>query len=109
MLYHLHCSNQERALFGKFCRRQWDDLLLTFMIFCRDAYHQTSTLNRQRALLCEILARRTACKLETSEKGEDRSAPDNHICLSKRFVRLNEDGDESLPTSAMESAADQNW
>jgi hypothetical protein len=75
---------------------------------CRDAYHQTGALNRQRAFLCEVVARRTACQLEKVESSGDSRAPTDHISLSKRFVRLDEDGDESLPTSAMESAADQN-
>jgi hypothetical protein len=76
--------------------------------FLHDAYHQTGTLNRQRALACEVLARKTVCQLENLGEGEDRSKANNHICLSKRFVRLDEDGDKSLPTSAMETAADQN-
>lgn len=77
--------------------------------FHSDAYHQTGALNTQRAIVCEVLARQTACQLEMMGDDGDRSTPNNHICLSKRFVRLDEDGDKSLPTNAMESAADQNW
>lgn len=93
---------------GNLCDAVPFALLESRKSFLHDAYHQTGTLNRQRALACEVLARKSVCQLENLGQGEDRSKPDNHICLSKRFIRLDEDGDKSLPTSAMETAADQN-
>ncbi|PWN31576.1 uncharacterized protein FA14DRAFT_192668 [Meira miltonrushii] len=63
-------------------------------------------LNDLRALACEILARRVVALIEantTSNTGQH-----SHVSLSKRFVRLEEDGDEAQPSSALESAVDQN-
>lgn len=62
--------------------------------------------------MCEVLARRAVSLLESlSAKGKEdnMAAPASHISLSKRFVQLAEDGDRKMPTSALESAVDQNW
>lgn len=62
--------------------------------------------------MCEVLARQTVTLLESVNhraREDGTLSPSSHIGLSKRFVQLEEDGDKSLPTSALESAVDQNW
>ncbi|UZJ57169.1 hypothetical protein CBS101457_006489 [Exobasidium rhododendri] len=79
--------------------------------FVMDARSKDCTLNEQRALACEILARRAVALAESSSmqgREECLTKQSTHISLSKRFVQLEEDGDRSMPTSAMESAVDQN-
>lgn len=75
---------------------------------------QTS-VNSIRSLVCEILARRIVAYIEApsnaplSEEQQRRARDSHHIALCKRFTLLDDDGDEMLPTSAMESASDQGW
>lgn len=95
--------------------------------FLSDAAHRDRLLNEQRALACEVLARRVVAELErgenresgahgsgrgqrpkTAANGASGSGSGSHISLSKRFVRIEEDGDRTLPTSALETAVDQN-
>ena len=55
--------------------------------------------NQGRKLACETLARKII-----------QGAPllRQHLLLSTRYTRIESDGDESLPVSALESACDQN-
>jgi hypothetical protein len=80
--------------------------------FTSDARTRAYALNEQRALVCEVVARRAVAMIESLEQSQgkegDYSEPASHVCLSKRFIQLEEDGDKSLPTSTMESAVDQN-
>ncbi|PWN91977.1 hypothetical protein FA10DRAFT_227803 [Acaromyces ingoldii] len=87
--------------------------------FLNDASHREHSLNEQRALACEVIARRVVAELERAEdklsaqsnegRGQKGSSGiSSHISLSKRFVRIEDDGDRTLPTSALETAVDQN-
>lgn len=51
-----------------------------------------------RKLACEVLARKIVAKTPMVEQ---------YARLSRRFTRIESDGDESLPLSALESAIDQ--
>ncbi|CEH19393.1 INACTIVE [Ceraceosorus bombacis] len=105
--------------------------------FNRDASsHRSPELSALRALASEVLATRVVARLESDYHAKrDRAAQQaatqagvqgqpaipldepaagpyaseqSHLCISKRFVTLEDDGDETLPTSALEEAADQN-
>lgn len=63
-------------------------------------------LNALRATACEIVARRVTYQLLRSESLSSRR-DGTYLCLSKRFSYIDADGDVTLPTSALESAVDQ--
>lgn len=73
---------------------------------CINRDSQDPELNCLRATACEILARRTVYRLLKSEEKASQRAG-SFLCLSKRFSYIDTDGDATLPTSALESAVDQ--
>ncbi|KAN0065871.1 Calcium channel yvc1 [Thecaphora frezii] len=75
--------------------------------FLKDASHHPLdyTLNVQRALATEVIARRLVARIE--RLSNDQCHGQSHLCLTKKFRRIQSDGDISLPTSALEAAIDQ--
>lgn len=74
----------------------------------RDAEVHESGLNTLRALACEVLARRVVARSEKRAfQGLSTSTSATYLSLTKKFTRIDDDGDLTVPTSALESAVDQ--
>lgn len=65
-------------------------------------------LNRNRVLACEVLAQRLVAHVERStiRRGPE-SIGTHHLCLTKKFRRYENKWAVSVPTSALETAIDQ--
>ncbi|PWN48804.1 hypothetical protein IE53DRAFT_176641 [Violaceomyces palustris] len=78
--------------------------------FLRDASdsHSDASLNELRAVACEVIARRLVAKFERDSYDQGLAqGGGSHLSLTKKFTRVESDGDISIPTSALESAIDQ--
>ncbi|CAO1628586.1 unnamed protein product [Parajaminaea phylloscopi] len=71
-----------------------------------DSAARDAELNKLRSQACEILARRTIYQLLKARE-ETGNNDGVYLCLSKRFSYIGPDGEETLATSALESAVDQ--
>ena len=78
--------------------------------FLRDAsiHPLDYNLNQQRATATEVIACRLVSHIERVYADRFVSSGQGaHLCLTKKFSRVESDGDISIPTSALETAIDQ--
>ncbi|KDN44523.1 hypothetical protein K437DRAFT_247796 [Tilletiaria anomala UBC 951] len=95
-------------------------LLEASRMFSKDSEKDDKSLNEQRALLCEVLARRLVARTEAAWVARAASSfrdeqvahgpwamDASHLGLTKKYSRLSSKNESSLPRSTLELAVDR--